>query len=137
MIKTVLKHFIYDKCIEVLFDNIADNFVSSFKNFKVGDKLLYIDEVYNCENHCYVSKYKDVEIMKVSSNGKLCFNWHYLQFFSTKAKECVVYITQYGSKMYCQSTISKKEYDETDVAVFGMSKYTWINPEAVGRYKKL
>lgn len=40
MIKIALKHFIYEKCINVLFDGILNNFSAS-KNgeFKVGDRF--------------------------------------------------------------------------------------------------
>lgn len=40
LIKTYLKHFIYEKCIAVLFDGIFNNFSASRnEEFKVGDKF--------------------------------------------------------------------------------------------------
>lgn len=43
MIKVVLKHFIYEKCLNVLFDGILNNFlVSENKEFNIGDCFKYI-----------------------------------------------------------------------------------------------
>lgn len=45
MITTALKHWIYEHCIAVLFDNISNNFTpnkTSLSNVKVGDRFEYI-----------------------------------------------------------------------------------------------
>lgn len=40
MFRIYLKHFIYEKCIDVLFDGIFNNFIiSENKEFKVGDQF--------------------------------------------------------------------------------------------------
>ena len=41
MIKIALKHFIYEKCINVLFDGIVSNFIIPYK-FNVGDRFNYM-----------------------------------------------------------------------------------------------
>ena len=43
MIKTALRHWIFEICIERLFDGISKNFrVAQKKKFRIGDKFAYI-----------------------------------------------------------------------------------------------
>jgi len=42
MIKVALKHFIYEKCIDVIFDGIINNFSVSKKRFNVDDRFTEI-----------------------------------------------------------------------------------------------
>lgn len=44
MIKIALKHFIYEKCIDVLFNAIENNFCTNTENseFKIGDTFEHI-----------------------------------------------------------------------------------------------
>lgn len=37
MFNTVIKHYIYEKCIDVFFDNIINNFSAFSSRFKIGE----------------------------------------------------------------------------------------------------
>jgi hypothetical protein len=45
MIKTFLKHFVYENCIEVLFNNIGINFSDITSQFNAGDKFFNMTAV--------------------------------------------------------------------------------------------
>lgn len=48
MFKIALKHWIYETCINVLFDKIGNNFCRVNRNiFNVGDKFTYIKTKFN------------------------------------------------------------------------------------------
>lgn len=42
MLKIFIKHCIYEKCIEILFDRITANFNTKLNSIKVGDTFYYI-----------------------------------------------------------------------------------------------
>ena len=54
MIKVALKHFIYEKCINVIFDTIINNFSLSKRRFNVGDKFAEIKIYRNDDSNCIV-----------------------------------------------------------------------------------
>jgi hypothetical protein len=96
MIKVALKHYIYDYCIGLIFDNISSNFINYDNKIKVGDRFEYIktnpwgdfDEItsYDCiitkitKNHIYFSaeKYEFFEdgktTMHESEGSKNCYS---------------------------------------------------------------
>jgi hypothetical protein len=68
MIKIALKHYIYDYCISLLFDNIKKNFDTSknfkknyLKNFKIGDTFKLIKEIDLSMGRSFI--YHDCEIV--------------------------------------------------------------------------
>jgi len=53
MIKTALKHFLYEQCINIMFDNIGKNFKDdSVKDLFDGRKFRKLTLIYN--SYCYV-----------------------------------------------------------------------------------
>jgi hypothetical protein len=55
MIKVALKHWIYERCLDVLFERIQSNFIGfvvNVNNLKIGDSLELIEDksgrYYNC-----------------------------------------------------------------------------------------
>ena len=67
MLKLALKHFILEGCINVLFNNISNNFVSKAK-FNVGDVLRRITLFYWDDDITYVTYLHNVKILS-HSNG--------------------------------------------------------------------
>jgi hypothetical protein len=66
MIKTTLKHWIYELCIKQLFDAIKLNFsLLNVKSFKVGDKFKEIHEI----NNGVATIYRNCKITQVYSDS--------------------------------------------------------------------
>jgi len=80
MIKVALKHFIYEKCIDVLFNAIDKNFMGPYREFKVGDTFLYMEMRSNYNYLYYV--FEGVEIIKIypSEHGDYGVQIKYMTF---------------------------------------------------------
>jgi len=71
MIKTALKHFIYEICIEQIFTRIQENF-AVFEN-NPTDQRLVVGELYDViivvdHKFCRVSTFRDVIVEAISTN---------------------------------------------------------------------
>ena len=104
MIKIALKHWIYEKCIDVLFKTINNNFLLGHKvnEFKVGDKFEYI--VIKDSNPGYLIRMYDCTItenmgrrlfIEISAYRRISLDGHY-----------------YASRMQTRPTVGFQNIDD-------------------------
>jgi len=88
MIKVALKHFIYEACINVMFDNIIKHFITTERdlyNVKPGDKVRNITmrgyfnnaAAYNDEGDASVHYFSECTITDFSNKYSLSFHGRY------------------------------------------------------------
>jgi hypothetical protein len=103
MLKTALKHFIYDICIDVAFRNVIKNFKSKDSSIlKVGDFFRMVSHIYadECYYNCIINSVEE----RINANGE---------------KYDLIFITydSYGGEDLAEMQEDIDDFDDDDVII--------------------